>query len=429
MSFLKKWSVRAREVREALGLARQDMAGLLQVTPGDVEAWEGEQPPGPQELERYARLLGLELEELFEGGVPPQNLVRALFRSAKEAFDNDSAFHPNDLMPLSAALPVGAFLRDMRRVERLESALGRGAGLGKLEEVAPSGFALSRLEDPQARRNAALEGGALAHEAREVLGLGDAPIPSMVEFLEGLGVWVFASAALPLSLDAAATRACGAGVLVREGSGASRWRLRVTLAHELCHLLHDRAALGGAGARGFLGVSPNKEQVWSGVLRVLELMEVRARSFGASFVAPLSGVKALLGACPTDEAGSKRAIGAVCAHFGVGKTVAINQLCNAFFESDKELWGQTRARFLGLSGVPGPHFAGREVLHEAHRHPRFVRLVLEGLEEGVLSRAEGWEYLGRSLGEPLVEDVALTTDPRWLRPFAAQARAAEKWSA
>lgn len=421
MNFLQTWSARAHEVRAALGVTPRDMAGLLQVKPDEVEAWEGDHPPGPRELERYARLIGVEMDELFKHGVPPKNQVTALFRAARDCFDAESPFHPGDLMPLGAALPVGEFLRLMRRIERLDHAPD------KLALFTPNTLEPSRAQDPWARHKAALEGGRLAHEARAVLGLGDEPIASMVEFLEGLGVWVFAGPALPSDIDAAAVCAPKkAGVLVRTSKDATPWRLRVTLAHELCHLLHDRAALGAASG-GFLGVSPKREKGWYVQLRLLDLMEVRARSFAASFVAPLSGVKALLGASPTASSNSAKAIRRVCDHFGVGRTVAINQICNAFFESRTELWsqayGELTQSMLGAGGRES-FFKPREPLYEATGHPRFARLVVEGLERGVLSRAESWEFLGRRLGEPLVTDPALTPNPRWLQPFRAPPQAA-----
>ena len=86
----------------------------------------------------------------------------------------------------------------------------------------------------------------LAEDARRIMGLGDAPIPSMRELVEErLGIPVIqtrlpetVAGATVMTTDENGDAARGV-VLNTVGANSNIWIRRVTLAHELGHLLYD----------------------------------------------------------------------------------------------------------------------------------------------------------------------------------------------
>jgi transcriptional regulator with XRE-family HTH domain/Zn-dependent peptidase ImmA (M78 family) len=444
MEFFDTWTRRLRETREALGLALPDMAALLQTNHQDVDAWERGQLPSPTQIDQYAALLGLEVSELYLDGVGTQNLMRVLFRYARREWGEEEVpFQVGGFLPPRAALPLGQFVRSARRLDRLESCLGRAAPQAELGRITPIPLNITQRMDGPASQYAALQGGRLAQEARARWGLGDEPIPSMSRFLEEvLQIPIFCSADLPQEIEGASACVPLATILSRPAPGEP-WRLRITLAHELCHLLHDRSALEAPpqGERAFFNFSPTwsavapgathpskqRKPLWSGHFRALYFLEQRARSFAASFVSPLSGVKALL---QGERADTPAAAQRVADHFGVGHEVAINQICNASFapftREGKEARDALRRHF-GLSGVAQrqqglttpraePGFQHDEPLYERATHPRLLRAILDAATQGKISLSDAWGYAARPLHEPLARPGE-SDDPRLLSPL------------
>lgn len=432
---LELWSQRTRETRDALGLSQPDMAALLNVSSDDVKAWESGETPTPHYLGRYARLLGLEADEFLRQPVSASNPTRLLFRYAQSTFDQTSTFEAHHFLPPEAALSLGDFLCNARRLQRLEGLLGWPSQQERLETIQPAPLAHA-LDDGTYKR-AAKQGQELAHEARRAWGLGDEPISSMLAFVEeALGVPVLVGNAkdLPKNIEAAAVRLPMAFVLVRNPTAYDSWaaRFRVTLAHELCHLLHDRDELDAdhTGAP-FFSFTPTTQRaksakptpsLWHRRFQRLECIEARARSFAACFLAPLSGVKALLG---DERPDTSWAIYRVGEHFGVGREVAINQLCNAFFEPYSPTWKDAGRRMRQLLGSPTKQ--PQEVLRPDPIHPRLRRAILAAAQEKKITLSEAWGYAGRRLDEPLALPQD-TQDPRLTRPLRASNTVSDKHS-
>jgi Zn-dependent peptidase ImmA (M78 family)/transcriptional regulator with XRE-family HTH domain len=400
------------------------MARLLGVSEDHVVAWEGGEPPGPQELDLFARLVGLELDEFLEDGVGESNPVRLLFRYARESFDHHSAFEARAFLPSESALPLGDFVRHARRLQRLEALLGWPTQQDRLEEIKPA--ALPRVEEATYER-AAQQGQELAESARRAWGMGDEPISSVSAFLErdlGVPILVLPASALPKSIEAAAARVSMAAILLRSPDTSQEvTRVRMTLAHELCHLLHDRGELDAKHASGgFFSFTPTgrgaglalKPSLWRHHFQRLERIEARARSFAACFLAPLSGVRALIGGERHD---TPEAIYRVREHFGVSREVAINQLCNASLRPYSAEWRKAGRELRALPGSQ-PWAVPQESWGDTLLHPRLRAAIVAAAQGGKLSLSDAWGYAGRRLGEPLASPRE-TQDPRLLRPLFA----------
>ena len=132
---------------------------------------------------------------------------------------------------------------------------------------------------------------ALALSVREKLGLGDGPIASMQEeVLEPLDVLVLTEKLAP-SIDAfsCATAATGAVIVLNVDGHHARTAFgrRVTLAHELCHVLFDRSRMRTVSRFCRISIEkahPKKRHEFYEIER-------RARAFAVSLLAPLGSVK------------------------------------------------------------------------------------------------------------------------------------------
>lgn len=261
--------------------------------------------------DQCARALGLRLEDL-EGGDLHDPLPLLLRTDTEGEFNLHSQIASREIL-----LALGEFQRTVRNVDMLEKLLAaspRKESLGTTQATLPL-LNRTTVEYGGAR------GEKLAARARDALGLGIEPIASMRRLVEGLGVstiWV-TSDHLPQSIDGASTSFPRPAVLINLVEvNRHPWRVRTTLAHELCHVLFDHRA------RQTL-LSPATP---TGALADLETV---ARAFSACFLAPTEGVERTVGTiAPTSEA----AICCVGETFGVGRTVAINRLTRVFKLSD-----------------------------------------------------------------------------------------------
>lgn len=228
----------------------------------------------------------------------------------------------------------------------------------------------------------------LARAARKELGLGDDAIPSMVDLLHRLGVSVLWVSTTERSLDGACARAPIPGVLVvHDEDFPSPWRTRVTLAHELCHLLFDLGAdrpvlLSPSHARG----------------RHLDDLERTAKAFAAHLLVPSSGVKLLVG---SNDPTSEDAIGALGASFGVGRQLVINRLQQVFGFSEQQrdrMEKRTAARYrVDFTRDEPPERSGL-------RGEPLFGLVHQALKQGCIPPSRARRILGVSSAEPLPFD-------------------------
>jgi hypothetical protein len=171
----------------------------------------------------------------------------------------------------------------------------------------------------------------------------------------------------------------------------------VSLAHELCHLLLDRAFFGDASP--FVMLSPASDRAArSSAVRLpapLELLEKRARAFAIHFLVPRVELTRVL---THRDPRSEGAVTAVCQHFQVGRIAAVNQLRNLSFISDDE-----RKRMLGRnpgSTLPSQH-ADTDIGRTGLRGGVLRDLAMRALAKGKISPMQARSYLEISTSEPL----------------------------
>jgi transcriptional regulator with XRE-family HTH domain len=297
-----------RRARESASLTVEAMARLVGLEAATIERLEaGADAPAFATLKRYAGIFGTRIDRFLEqgGSTSPSTL---LFRSAAEhGADLGAVLSSDDLYLL------GSFLASVADVDELERTLDEPPAIVPRLESAD-------LTDPEWP-----QGQEFATRAREALGLGLDPIASMRALLEERLRWsLFFVTPDELSpgLQGASTIEPRPAILVNLVEGReSWWRTRVSLAHEMCHVLYDSRTT----ARPYL-ISPQGElqgrKEWAIVDRFRGL-ERRANAFAVHFLAPSAAIRMVVGGLAPD---SERAIRAVCVAFGIGRTVAVRRL-------------------------------------------------------------------------------------------------------
>lgn len=314
--------------REALNLSWDALAQLLGVSReqlqlaadgGDVETARGV-------VGQLAEVLGVEVSELDEGALE-QRPAAAMLRS----FVDDGAGAFDELVAQGLHRELGRFTRLVRRKSRLRRLLGQAIPVSTVE---------GRTSPIGAEERVPFRAETLAVDVRERLGLGAAPILSMLELMrERLCVDVQLSTTLWSPVDGASVFAGSTrAVLVNVGGGRGRswWRTRTTLAHELCHLLFD----GGVfrGNRATLIFSPAAEPRaprggelsprFGGRHDTFRRVEQRANAFAAYFLAPREGVRHLFDG--GEPAQAPESVFAVATRFGISPLAAANHLTNLY---------------------------------------------------------------------------------------------------
>ncbi|TKD10084.1 helix-turn-helix domain-containing protein [Polyangium fumosum] len=262
------------------------------------------------QLDRVACAFGLRLDDLLEGqvGSAPMTL---LLRSEAHA---DRALDIRSVLTTEVDQALGEFQRVVRDIADIEKLLGRPR---------PTSPTIPDRTNPQKHHT----GDHRARMVRDYLDLGLSPIRSMREVVESLGValvWV-SEDQVDRIVEGACTRVPRPAILVNIiEEGKRPWRARITMAHELGHILFDLTE----PARQVL-VSPHKNSLppppW------LDEIERNANAFAACLLAPTEGVRDVV--VPLDPT-SEDAICAVGKRFGVGRTVAINRLQDVFKLTD-----------------------------------------------------------------------------------------------
>ena len=299
-----------RQAREGANLDVDLLARLSEVDVTRLQdAERGVVELSVEELDQCTKIFGVEPEDLFRG-VATRSPLSLFLRSE---VDPDLCAH--SMISTGIAEALGEFSRTANYFHELDEALG-------LEPSIPRPPLLGRRPEEH-------DGDQRARSARAHLGLGDQPISSMRDLIENqLGirvVWVVEEQ-MDRLVDGASTMAPRPVIMVNLLEfGHSPWRARMTLAHELCHLLFDQEV------RRQVLVSPHldPQHRW----RLLEPIEKCARAFAGCFLAPTDAVRDLLG---TIDPTSEDAIGLVGSRFGVGRITAINRLRDVFRLSDDQ---------------------------------------------------------------------------------------------
>jgi Zn-dependent peptidase ImmA (M78 family) len=318
-----------RAAQTELGLVGRDalFATLLDVSDDALQrAKDGDSEARDAVVRAASLVLGIEPHELLFDG-PEGRATTALLKTVIDPL-HASAFEEAAHQGLQRDL--GRFVRRLRRKAWLRAALG-DAPLS----LPPALAALVRPTPPETNRTWGAD--ALARRVREALGLGDAPIRSMVALVrDALSIELHTTRSM-WGQVAGASYACGdaRGILVNLRERPKRRGVRMTLAHELCHVLFDGAFVG-ARHNGMLAFSPGGESATArprgagsvDPAEAFRLWEQRANAFAAYLLAPSRGVEALFP--QGDPAKSPGTVDMVAEHFGLSRLAALNVAKNVF---------------------------------------------------------------------------------------------------
>lgn len=315
-----------RAAQRELGLIGRDalFATLLNVDEALLErAGNGDADARDDVVRRAALVLGIEPHELIFDGAEGRAST-ALFKAVVDPL-HASAFEEAAHQQVQQEL--GRFVRRLRRKSWLRAVLGVPP-----PELPPAVAALARPTPPEEDETYGAK--KLATRLRDALGLGDAPIPSMVALVrDHLRVEVRVTRAMWGQIDGASYASDAArGVLVNLRERPRPRSIRMTLAHELCHVLFD-GDFAGAVHGGMLAFSPRGKELSganggsSSPAQAFLWRERRANAFAAYLIAPPRGVKALVGALPPPTI---HTIHRVAEHFGLSHRAALNVTANVY---------------------------------------------------------------------------------------------------
>jgi hypothetical protein len=376
-----------------MGLDAEAFASLLEVGAADVQAWEAGTRDAPSSaLVRCARALALTNDELLGGELDKAALPRLFLRAMAREGKLD------ELLELSGDLAL--FVETARTIDRLRS--GTGPTAPTLPEPPPD--LLWGVGTPPYKADE------LAAWLRNYLGITTADIPSMQAIYERLGitvVWARQEEMSPV-VDGASLLSPRPTVLVHLVEGPSCWwRTRMTLAHELCHLLCDFV-----DDRNLALVSPTPvgtraagRPPWQ-LFKNFPWIEQRASAFASHFLVPDDALRAALSdQHPVSEA----AVTAVCGTFGVGRITAVSRLKHVFGLSED----------LRRQMLRWPHEDRHVEKHPDSPPPRhgiregvLLDQVAAALSEARIDRVEAHRVLGLALTEWLPEHSKLSDAER-----------------
>lgn len=405
-----KLAERIRAAREACGLTQKELAkhlGFSRPTVVQIEA--GKRAVSSLELDKIAYLFGRDIREFIAESFDEEDALAVLFRA----------------QPAVAGQPVV--------MEKLRECLAIGRELTNLEQIvgidrSQAATASYPLPPSGTRWQAIQQGERLADEERRRLGLGNAPLPPLIDLLESQGVRT-GVVDLPEDISGLTLSDRKGGLFVFANRAHHCLRRRFSIAHEYAHVIADRDRIGI--------VSRASERD--------DLLEVRSNAFAAAFLMPEEGVRQFVTGLgkgrPSrsrtevfDEAGSLDVEGRTepgsqsiqlydlvqaAHHFEVSRLMALFRLRNLRLLNDAEFnslkvlddkgTGKELAKAMGLDDPDSP-----EIRNE-FRH-RFLGLALEAYRRDEISRGKLKELVlmvGLSADEidRLIENVGLAADP------------------
>lgn len=282
-------------LREHLGFSLDEVAHVAELSRDELKRIETLEDPTSIDADiagRFEDLYGVDIERwlelpagALEGALPP---VATLLRAQAEVLGSVSRFAIAESMTVA------------RRARELQRELGLP---DRWSDTA------RRFRDDADDSGPAV-GERLANVVRERLLLGGGPIPSMSKLVENAGVLVLWED-LPPHIDALALAGDEVGgVIVANALGprmANAFLRRVTLAHELCHLLFDRSRMRHVDHF----CDPKRSRRGPDV----EPIEARARAFTMYFLAPREAAIAAWTEAPPSE---EKRVRYVMERFGTG---------------------------------------------------------------------------------------------------------------
>lgn len=252
-----------RKIRSQLGFELEEVAAAAGWPRAHLRDLEATDDLDTEEAERLSDLYGVAVDQLLAGGEPKAPPVAVLLRAQADALDADSRFKIAECVTVA------------RHARELEQLLGSSDFKRSLARFRASADYSHPSKGTPER---------LASAARESLELGDAPVRSIstqiLRRLSILSIWV----RLPSWIDALSFENADTGpVIISNTDGehmGTAFGRRVSWAHELCHLFHDRPKL--QKLRGFCVMAQHGREHASRAYQI----ERRARAFAAYFLAP-----------------------------------------------------------------------------------------------------------------------------------------------
>jgi Zn-dependent peptidase ImmA (M78 family) len=255
---------RIRQRREAFGASIGDMAEWATLPAERWQAIESGESLSVAELGQVARALAIDPGTFLRG--EERNVRRSVARF-RQAANSIPGMGTLESRTLALAAELGRIGGGLYRL------LGRPLPLSEMRKTEPVG----NTDEPWK------QGYRLGAAARRSLKIPVGPIVDLQTMLEGLGIHVATLAFSEPFVDAASLMEDGAMPIILLNQSSPRVELslprRATMAHELCHLLHD------AGEQ-------NLETRLSGENFVRDDgVERRARAFAPAFLAPRDEVQ------------------------------------------------------------------------------------------------------------------------------------------
>jgi len=373
-----------------------NMIGLDETRVQQLEA--GDDDPSPDELDAYSQAFGLRMKDFTSRGVAEAPMTRLFFRSSETEGGNAA------LQMLSSAKvfkAVGEFMRCVRDAVELSKIVSR-ARSGELPT--PPKSLLDLLDGPPPHG-----GDLLAAWFRSELGLGMGRIDSMRELVGRVGVdiyWV-TQEDLDQVIDGASTDTPQPAILVNLVEGPQCWwRTRMTLGHELCHLLCDASSNGN---QRFALLSPHMlrgDRPQCSLFNGFDRIERRASAFSACLLAPDEAVRNIVG---TGDPTSGIAIADVGREFGLGRTTAINRLCHVFRLSRQIREGMLQRSAQHWTKAEHPDWAPDTI---GLRSGIVTELACQAFADKHIDALRVREFLRLPLTEPLPAHPRLTEEQR-----------------
>jgi hypothetical protein len=393
-----------RSRREELALEVRDVARRASVSPEEVQACEESRRLPLRTYERIARSLGL--DERFVAVLPEPRGNEKLAVRLRNIGGEHARLGPGTVSALAEAAWVAA------AQSRLADAFGLGFDRHDLSMSAnygSPGFPAYRW------------GYRLAADVRQKLGKGDgSPIPSLRDVVEDLFRISLIQCDLVESLAGATidTGSSRAIVVNLSGRNKSVFTRRMTMAHELGHLLFDPVErLDMLRVDGY-------DDLDRAVQQVSDSVEQRANAFSAELLAPREAMLAAFRS-GMDMTG-------LVDQFGISPTAGQHQLRNASDEPIPPQALRIRPRRDDEAHGAWAHWEGAESYTiEFHPIPglrpsragRFSALTVRGAEEGVIS----WDTAAEWLESSQAVVRAAASDLRELYPSVWATGASPSW--
>ena len=284
----ERFRMRREEFGASLGLTAE-WSGLPRDVIDEIE--RGARKPTTSQFEMLCRGLAVDPGVFFRGEERAPARTPARFREAVSYYKSD----PGDLRILALAAEVG----------RVVHGLWKQGG-----EQYPLEAHRSRAGLVQDDSQTWMQGYDLGERARMALSEEERPIQSMKALLEGQGVHVTWASFSTKEIDDASVWEPGAAAVILLNRSSERTRKtgsrRAILAHELCHLLHDRGES-----------EPLARLSWDeGDGNYNEAVEKRARAFAPAFLAPRPWLKKWREGLPA-EIDPEDLVASVSQHWGL----------------------------------------------------------------------------------------------------------------